>query len=186
MLAPIELIERRVVCRSYPFADWTVAVVRYLPDHEGMLVVLDRAVGLVQETAGVHGAWLRPHVSRFLILDVTYAGHRRATRSCVLPAKLLRKGDVAVVASTLVHEATHGRFAKYRYRANRRERVRMEIRCVAEEAQFLRHPQRLGWANAELWARYFESTIGRTEGGPDGHPSRIDRRPKVDATAPER
>ncbi len=159
LLGPIERFERGALCKRYNVSNLEVGIIRYLPDHIAMLDVIGRAVALLEMHNPSAGRWLRLYVRRILVLDVAYAAHRRGTLTCVLSAKLLQKRDVAVIASKLVHEATHGRFTSYRYIATKPDFLRMENRCIAEQAAFLRTLHRLGWNNADEWARFFEMQL---------------------------
>ena len=54
------------------------------------------------------------------------------------------------LASTLVHEVTHLRIARYRIRYDQDSSERIERRCIAEQAAFLREQGSEGQAMAEL------------------------------------
>lgn len=155
----MERFERGMLCRRYSVGGWEIGIVRYLSDHPAKLDVISRAISLVESTSVTHARWVRSYVRRFLVLDVNYASHRRGSLTCVLSAKVMQKGDAAVVASKIVHEATHARFTGFRYVARSPEFTRMENRCIEEQAEFLRTLHRSGWENASEWATFYEKGL---------------------------
>src|SRR5688500_12391223 len=81
---------------------------------------------------------LRNDVSRIVILDLSgaHGGHIAGSRSCIVSRQRLARDTPALIALTIVHEATHRRIdrAGIRYWPDLQSRI--ERRCVAEELAF--------------------------------------------------
>jgi hypothetical protein len=130
---------------------------------------LDRlasAILLIDATWPRHAARLAQDASALRVVRGGYAGYRPLTREILVGDDLVSQNDAAVLASYLVHEATHARLSRHVLRLDNRSRVREERRCYLAQSAFLRTLASGGWRNADLWAvateQRFAQRFGRS------------------------
>ena len=155
---------RAVRAQRHELSFATCYVDRDLSSHATLLGQLERAWAILVNH--------RPRVVRRMAADVTAlrvsrgggAAYRPTTKECIVGDRLLLEHDSAVVASYIVHEATHARLARTTLRWDLQSRMREERRCYLEQAEFLRSLARAGWKNADAWAiateQRFQSRFG--------------------------
>ena len=81
---------------------------------------------------------LRADVPRILVVPVAGAYFSLITMTCFLDEACVADRSKAVIASRLVHEATHARLARGGLRYGPRSIERIEALCIREELSFVR------------------------------------------------
>ena len=99
---------------------------------------LDRALTLLGHSDARRDRALRSYARQFIVWAAEYSLAFPRSGQIVLSASMLETGSVPWIASMVVHEATHLRIYHRGIPYTRALKGRIERRCVAEQAAFLR------------------------------------------------
>jgi hypothetical protein len=125
---------------------------------------LASAMSLVASTWPRYATRVAQDATGVRVVRGGHAGYRPLTREILVGDDLILQNDVAVIASYLVHEATHARLSRHVLRLDADSQWREERRCYSAQAEFLRSLASAGWRHADLWASATEQRFAQRFG----------------------